>query len=157
MKLRISGFIAGALLAAVTAQAQIGKDTRAADLIYGSPVAIGTDNQGFVQRAYRKGGRDIIATVVDGVIKRIVFRKYGGAAFTYDELRTIARREGMLVSNNNPLPKEGQAWSIKNGADPTRAVYDPAANTFTVTQDSYYKARDEKMRSHGPGKKEPGQ
>ncbi len=36
-----------------------------------SPVAIGKDKVGFVHHAYRKGGRDIIAAVVYGVIKRL--------------------------------------------------------------------------------------
>ena len=70
------------LLAAVCSKPQIGKDVHAADLMYGSPVAIGKDKAGFVQCAYRKGGRDIVATVVDGAIKRLVFSKYAGEAFT---------------------------------------------------------------------------
>ncbi|MGH8094358.1 MAG: hypothetical protein ACREIF_12940 [Chthoniobacterales bacterium] len=156
MKLRLAGLVALVLLAAGTSQAQIGEKTRVADFMYGSPVAIGKDSAGFVQRAYRRGGRDIIATVVDGVIKRMVFRKFGGKAFNYNELKTIARREGVVASKNNRLPKEGQAWLVKGGKDVTRAVYDPEAKTFTITRDSYYKARDQRMQSPAPENKQPG-
>ena len=154
MKQQLSAGIAIVLLASVGAQAQIGKDIHAADLMYGSPVAIGKDKAGFVQCAYRKGGRDIVATVVDGVIKRLVFSKYGGEAFTDAELGAIARKEGIRVSKNHRLPKEGSAGSVNKGEDATRAVYDPETNLLTITKDSYYKARNEKMSSPAPGKKE---
>ena len=157
MKKQLSAMTAIVLLAAVTSRAQIGKDVHAADLMYGIPVAIGKDKAGFVQRAYRKGGRDIVATVVDGVIKRLVFSKYAGAAFTEAELRTIARKEGIRIPKNNQLPNEGSAWSVNQGEDATRAVYDPETNVLTITKDSYYKDRDEKMSSPAPGKKETGQ
>ncbi|HEY1583198.1 MAG TPA: hypothetical protein VGF73_08880 [Chthoniobacterales bacterium] len=152
MKTRGWWAIAGALIVAnaAPARAQIGRDVAAAERLYGSAVAVGKDKNGFVQRVYRKGGRDVIVTLVDGMIKRVVFRKQGGGAFSAEELRAIARKEGLRAPANHPIPREGSAWSSRQGQDVTRAVYDPGTNVFTITKDSFYKAKKRQTPSPKP-------
>ena len=144
------------LLAAVTSQAQIGKDVRAADLMFGIPVATGKDKAGFVQRAYRKGGRDIVATVVDGVIKRLVFSKYAGRRSPRLSLeRSLGKRESAFRRTTSCPRKARPGPSTKARMRPGRFTT-PKTNVLTISKDSYYKARDEKMSSPGTGEKGNG-